>query len=79
MILLEIKKNQAQTRQTIVNVLASIWVIGYILSSLMVFFVADFNAEQMYWVYTTFYAFSKQLDLMPALDDVPRFYSARWK
>ena len=29
--------------------------------------------------YTTFYAFSKQLDLMPALDDVPRFYSARWK
>ena len=23
----------------------------------MVFFVADFNAEQMYWVYATFYAF----------------------
>ena len=29
--------------------------------------------------YTTFYAYSKQLDLMPALDDVPRFYNARWK
>ena len=29
--------------------------------------------------YTTFYALSKQLELVPALDDVPRFYSARWK
>jgi len=29
--------------------------------------------------YTTYYAYSKRLEFMPALDDVPRFYNTRWK
>jgi len=29
--------------------------------------------------YTSFYAHSKRLDFKPSLDDVPRFYLARWK
>ena len=44
-------------RQAVVDVLAIVWVVGYISASLLVFFVEDFNAHQMYWVYTTFYAF----------------------
>jgi peptide/nickel transport system substrate-binding protein len=29
--------------------------------------------------YTTFYAHSRRLDFQPALDDIPRFYRAKWK
>jgi len=29
--------------------------------------------------YTTFYAYSRHLDFQPTLDDIPRFYRAKWK
>lgn len=29
--------------------------------------------------YTTFYAYSHHLDFQPTLDDIPRFYRAKWK
>lgn len=40
-------------------------------------------AEQVYWVplftYNTNYAFSDQLDFSPTPDEIPRFFTARWK
>ena len=40
-------------------------------------------AEQAYWLplwsYSYFYAFSKDLDFVPSADEIPRFYSSRWK
>jgi len=40
-------------------------------------------SEEVYWLpmftYAKYYAYSKDLDFVPTPDEIPRFYTARWK
>jgi peptide/nickel transport system substrate-binding protein len=40
-------------------------------------------SSELYWLpmfsYTKYYAFSKDLDFKPSSDEIPRFFSAKWK
>ena len=57
LILREISHSTAITRSILVNIASGVCAMGFVVSAVLLFFSANINAREMYWVYTAFYSF----------------------